>query len=322
MPLQHQVLVLLQHQKLPQDNNLRLKNISGKELYYWQQQAKQAAIASNLDPNEVDWLLQAMTSLSSLSLRLGSWQHQSEIKCRKSLSELNQLWQQRLQERLPVQYLAETVFWRRFQLKVTPAVLIPRPETELIIDIAQTASKRKKLPSESQQHWVDLGTGSGAIALGLATNFPEAMIHAVDYSVEALSIAQENAIKCNLATNISFYQGSWWNPLKFLQGQVRGMVSNPPYIPTAEIEQLQPEVTQHEPHLALDGGQDGLDPIRYLVQTAPQYLASRGIWLIEIMAGQARAVVQLLQQQGEYDDIQIFSDLSGIERFILAFKKN
>jgi release factor glutamine methyltransferase len=296
-----------------------LNSISGKELYYWQQQAKQAAIAHNLDPNEVDWLLQAVTSLSSLSLRLGSWQNQSEIKCRKSLSELNQLWQKRLQERLPVQYLAETVFWRRFQLKVTPAVLIPRPETELIIDIAQTASKQ--ILSESQPHWVDLGTGSGAIALGLAASFPEAMIHAVDYSDDALSIAQENAINCNLARNISFYQGSWWNPIKFLQGQVRGMVSNPPYIPTAEIEHLQPEVTKHEPHLALDGGQDGLDSIRYLVKTAPQYLVSGGIWLIEIMAGQAKAVVELLQQQGEYDDIQIFPDLGGIERFILAFKK-
>jgi release factor glutamine methyltransferase len=296
-----------------------LNSISGKELYYWQQQAKQAAIAHNLDPNEVDWLLQAVTSLSSLSLRLGSWQNQSEIKCRKSLSELNQLWQKRLQERLPVQYLAETVFWRRFQLKVTPAVLIPRPETELIIDIAQTASKQ--ILSESQPHWVDLGTGSGAIALGLAASFPKAMIHAVDYSDEALSIAQENAINCNLAKNISFYQGNWWNPVKSLQGQVRGMVSNPPYIPTAEIEHLQPEVTKHEPHLALDGGQDGLDSIRYLVKTAPQYLVSGGIWLIEIMAGQAKAVVELLQQQGEYDDIQVFPDLSGIERFILAFKK-
>jgi release factor glutamine methyltransferase len=300
----------------------RLNSISGRELYCWQQQAKEAAIAHNLAPNEVDWLLQAVTNLSSLSLRLGSWQHQSEIKCRKSLSELNQLWQQRLQERLPVQYLAETVFWRRFQLKVTPAVLIPRPETELIIDIAQTASKQNNFPLESQEHWVDLGTGSGAIALGLAATFPEAIIHAVDYSAEALSIAQENAINCKLATNICFYQGSWWNPLEFLKGQVRGMVSNPPYIPTAEIEHLQPEVTQHEPHLALDGGQDGLDSIRYLVQTAPQYLASRGIWLIEIMVGQAKTVVELLQQQGEYDDIQVFPDLSGIERFILAFKKN
>jgi release factor glutamine methyltransferase len=299
-----------------------LKNISGKELYDWQQKAKRAAIASNLDPNEVDWLLQAVTNLSSLSLRLGSWQYQSKIKCHKSLSELNQLWQQRLQERLPVQYLVETVFWRRFQLKVTPAVLIPRPETELIIDIAQKASKQSNFPPDSQPHWVDLGTGSGAIALGLAASFPEAKIHAVDYSVEALKIAQENAVNCNLGTNICFYQGSWWNPLKFLQGQVRGMVSNPPYIPSAEIEQLQLEVAQHEPHLALDGGKDGLDAIRYLVETAPQYLVSRGIWLIEIMAGQAQAVVELLQQQGQYDDIQIFSDLSGIERFILAFKKN
>ncbi|BAZ43471.1 protein-(glutamine-N5) methyltransferase, release factor-specific [Chondrocystis sp. NIES-4102] len=296
-------------------------NISGKELYHWQQQAKGRAIADCIDPHEVDWLLQTVTNLSSLSLRLGSWQHQSEIECRKSLLELNQLWQQRLQERIPVQYLVETVFWRRFQLKVTPAVLIPRPETELIIDLAQTAREQNNLSLEAKQNWVDLGTGSGAIALGLAASFPQATIHAVDVSCEALNIAQENAINCKLSENIRFYQGSWWQPLKHLQAQVTGMVSNPPYIPTAVIEQLQPEVVKHEPHLALDGGKDGLDAIRYLVQTAPQYLIKRGIWLIEIMQGQAPAVVNLLQQQGEYEDIQVFQDLSGIERFILAFKK-
>ncbi len=294
-----------------------MSNIPGKELYCWYQEAKKAAIANNIDLAEVDWLLQRLTGLDRLSLRLGTFQNQAQLESHKTLSELKLLWQQRLQERLPVQYLLETVFWRRFQLKVTPAVLIPRPETELIIELAQ----ENNLISEGDRHWVDLGTGSGAIALGLADVFPQATIHAVDLSGDALQIARENAVNLNLESNIRFYQGSWWNPLESLQGKVTGMVSNPPYIPTAQINHLQPEVACHEPLLALDGGHDGLNDLRYLVKTAPQYLVSGGIWLVELMTGQASTVIELLKHQGEYDDVKSYSDLSGIERFVLAYRR-
>jgi release factor glutamine methyltransferase len=99
------------------------------------------------------------------------------------------------------------------------------------------------------------------------------------------------------------------------------MVSNPPYIPSELISSLQPEVVRHEPHLALDGGQDGLDAIRHLVAIAPAYLKPHGIWLIEMMAGQATDVVNLLKAQGDYDNIQIYPDLAGIERFALAQRR-
>ncbi|MEM6613164.1 MAG: protein-(glutamine-N5) methyltransferase, release factor-specific, partial [Cyanobacteria bacterium P01_C01_bin.72] len=122
-------------------------------------------------------------------------------------------------------------------------------------------------------------------------------------------------------TQINFYQGSWWTPLSLLQGKVTGMVANPPYIPSTQIEQLQPEVAQHEPRMALDGGNDGLDDIRHLVTTAPQYLVSGGMWLIELMIGQADTVAELLQQQGEYYDIKVFPDLASVDRFILAYRK-
>ncbi|MDJ0568140.1 MAG: peptide chain release factor N(5)-glutamine methyltransferase [Pleurocapsa sp. MO_192.B19] len=298
-----------------------MNNISGRKLYYWYQKAKKLAVANNIDPGEIDWLLQIITSLSSLSLRLESFQHQSSIVSQKPLWEIEALWQKRLQERLPVQYLVKTVFWRHFKLKVTPAVLIPRPETELIIDIALEAVKKSNIILDKNQHWVDLGTGSGAIALGLAKSFSQATIHAVDCSPDALEVAQENADNLGLNKNICFYQGSWWHPLAFLQGKVSGMVSNPPYIPTSVIPQLQPEVVNHEPHLALDGGNDGLDDIRHLVQVTPEYLISGGIWLIEIMAGQHNAVANLLKQQGKYYDVTIFPDLNGIERFILAYRR-
>ncbi|MEO1799957.1 MAG: peptide chain release factor N(5)-glutamine methyltransferase [Cyanobacteria bacterium J06629_2] len=292
-----------------------MNKISGRDLSSWYQQAKQAAISSRIDPEEVDWLLQAVTSLTSLDLRLNILGDRSQISSSKSLSELSKLWQQRLQKRLPVQYLVETVFWRRFQLKVTPAVLIPRPETELIIDIA---AKHNRITVASQ-YWVDLGTGSGAIALGLADIFPTATIHAVDLSPDALEIAQENAQSLNLS-NICFEQGSWWSPLSSLQGKVTGMVANPPYIPSAQIARLDPEVAQHEPRMALDGGDDGLDDIRHLVATTPLYLVSGGMWLVEIMIDQAAAVVELLQQQGEYYDIKVLRDLAGVDRFVLAYR--
>ena len=294
---------------------MKSSNISGAELYRWYQQAKEQAIANNIQIDEVDWLLQTVTELDSLSLRLGTYKERSHIQSDRPLSDLIQLWQQRLHERLPVQYLVEKVFWRRFQLRVNSAVLIPRPETELIIDLA----RENNLITKSEQHWVDLGTGSGAIALGLAEIFPHATIHAVDVSPDALKIALENAVNSKLEQNIRFYQGSWWNPLN-LESKVTGMVSNPPYIPTEEIDNLQPEVA-HEPRLALDGGDDGLDDIRCLIKDAPRYLVSGGIWLVELMVGQAETVAKLLEQQGEYSNIKIYQDLNGIERFVLAYRR-
>ena len=295
---------------------MKSSNISGEELYRWYQQAKKEAIALAIPPDEVDWLLQTVTNLDSLSLRLGTYKERSQIKSDRSLADLIRLWQQRLHERIPVQYLVETVFWRRFQLRVNSAVLIPRPETELIIDLA----REKNLITEGEQHWVDLGTGSGAIALGLAEIFPQATVHAVDVSWSALKIARENAVNSKLDQNISFYQGSWWNPLNFLKDRVTGMVSNPPYIPTQEIDNLQLEVA-HEPRLALDGGNDGLDEVRCLIQDAPAYLVSGGIWLVELMMGQADTVAKLLEKQGEYSEIEIHEDLNGIERFVLAYRR-
>ena len=297
-----------------------MNDISGSELSSWRQKARGRAIANNIDPNDVDWLLQTLTGLSSLSWRINGFPDKIKIKNHRSLSELEKLWQRRLQERVPVQYLAETTFWRRFQLRVTPAVLIPRPETELIVDIAIEAIKNSS-SLEQNGHWVDLGTGSGAIALGLADSLACATVHAVDCSPEALQIARENAIALGLANNIRFYQGSWWDKLTSFQGKINGMVANPPYIPTAEVKQLQPEVVKHEPNLALDGGDDGLDDIRYLVTSAPEYLVSGGVWLIEIMLGQSDIVVELLKLQGEYYDIKVFPDLNGIDRFVLAYRR-
>ena len=293
--------------------------VSGTTLWQWRLEARRQAKVAEVPEAEVDWLLQQMSDLDRLSLRLELFKDQAEVRLKRSLPELSQLWQQRLEARIPMQYLAGVAPWRRFSLTVSPAVLIPRPETEILLDLAVMAASQCGLEL-SQGHWADLGTGSGAIALGLAEVFPQATIHAVDASAAALAIAQHNAHQFGFFNRIRFYQGSWFEPLITLQGNLSGMVSNPPYIPSSMIPNLQPEVALHEPHIALDGGTDGLDCIRHLVACAPDYLKPGGIWLIEMMAGQAEAVAEQLQHQGSYRDIEIYADLAGIDRFALAFR--
>jgi release factor glutamine methyltransferase len=325
-------------------NPLASSVVSGAALWQWRQDARKSAVDAGVPTAEVDWLLQEVAGLDTLTLRLESFKERQQIELQQPLPVLSQLWYRRLHDQVPVQYLAGVTPWRKFSLTVSPAVLIPRPETEYLIDLAVDAvrtgfkvsryvppehlckvegSPRQPQPSNlplEQGHWVDLGTGSGAIALGLADTFPFASIHAVDCSAAALAIAQQNAQQLELQRRIQFYQGSWWEPLDALKGQVSGMVANPPYIPSSWVPQLQPEVANHEPHLALDGGTDGLDCIRQLIEASPNYLRPGGVWLIEMMVGQADTVARLLHQQGSYCHIQIVSDLAGIDRFALAYR--
>ncbi|MTJ49513.1 peptide chain release factor N(5)-glutamine methyltransferase [Dolichospermum sp. UHCC 0259] len=292
--------------------------VSGLELWQWRKTAIQAAIAADISPMEVDWLLLTIADLDRLALRLESFKTWQEIPVQLSLTDLEQLWQRRLDDRLPVQYIAGTTAWRKFQLTVSNAVLIPRPETEILIDLAVTAANDEVKTG----HWADLGTGSGAISIGLAEVLTNATIHAVDISPAALAVAETNAENLGFGKRIQFYQGSWWQPLESLKGQFSGMVSNPPYIPSDTVLTLQPEVVKHEPHLALDGGKDGLDYIRHLINVSPDYLRPGGLWLIEMMAGQAETVRELLVSNGNYGNISIHADLAGIERFAVAFKQD
>jgi len=288
-------------------------SISGQELSQWRQQAIADLAQAQLSAKEVDIFLQAVTDLDTLSLRLQSFREREKIPLSYSWSEITKRWQKRLQTRVPLQYLLESVVWRNFTLKVSPGVLIPRPETELLIDIVGETVR-----GDDGGIWVDLGTGSGAIAIGLASILTKAEIYATDYSPTALAIAKENIINTGFADRIILKQGSWWTPLEKWKGQISGMVSNPPYIPSAEIPDLQIEVREHEPRLALDGGEDGLQSIQHLVATAPDYLRSGGLWLVEMRAGQGEKVAQMLENQGNYRQIQIINDLAGFDRFVLA----
>jgi len=278
----------------------------------WYRRSQDQAKEHNISLAELDWLIIGITNCDRLNLKLG----QVLLEPSKVL-ELDLLWQQRLEAKIPIQHLIGKTHWRDLELYVNSSVLIPRPETEILVDLALDMHDLNL-----DGIWVDLGTGSGAIAIGLALGMKntqkKSQIYAVDYSSEALKVAQANSRKYQLEDTIEFYQGSWFEPLSHLKSQITGLVSNPPYIPKSEIPHLEPEVKLHEPHLALDGGDDGLDCIRYLVKTAPEYLISGGYWLIELMAGQAETVRSLLELNGNYTNIQTHLDYDGIERFISA----
>ncbi len=286
-------------------------------MWDWRKWAVKLAIEHHIDRYEVDWLLQRVANLEPLTLRLESIGENELVDLTMALQGLSTLWLARVNDRTPIQYLLGTTTWRDFELVVSPAVLIPRPETELIIDIAseRTSPTRNDI-------WFDLGTGSGAIAIGLAKALPNTSIYAIDLSLEALAIAKANAIRLGVQNRITFEQGNWLSSSLFapFRQRVAAIVSNPPYIPSSDVLELQPEVVNHEPHLALDGGLDGLNSIRELVDTGAEYLEHGGMLLMEMMLGQGDAVVDLLLKQGCYEQIEVIKDLAGIDRFVIAWR--
>ncbi|MEO1131256.1 MAG: HemK/PrmC family methyltransferase, partial [Cyanobacteria bacterium J06639_1] len=187
-------------------------------------------------------------------------------------------------------------------------------ETELLIDLVCP----QVLAAPPQSTWADLGTGSGAIAIAIARLRPDLYVEAIDLSADALQIAARNVERYGSGDRVRLHQGSWFAPLATKQGQLQGMVSNPPYIPSTDIAELQPEVARHEPHLALDGGTSGTEAIALLMKSAPDYIISGGFWAVELMQGQASEVATALERDDRYRNIAIHVDLNGIDRFVSA----
>ncbi len=222
--------------------------------------------------------------------------------------------------REPVAYiLGGREFWG-MALKVSEHVLIPRPETECLVEAAlgvlpeNAGSAPKKI--------LDLGTGSGAIVLALATERPENGYFASDVSLAAVAIARKNARNHCLDHRICFFAGTWFDPLKCSDTGFDLIVSNPPYIPTGGIPSLQAEIRRYEPWMALDGGPEGLDCLELVIHRALRYLAVQGSLLLEMGYDQKTAIAEIAHAAGGYNRIEFLKDYSGHDRVVKLQKKS
>lgn len=220
----------------------------------------------------------------------------------------------------PLQYiLGRQEFWS-IPLKVTPAVLIPRPETELLVEAA--ISILAPLSSGHQARLLELGTGSGAVAIAVAKELGQVFVVATDRSKEALSVARDNARSAAVDERIAWICGDLFRPLRIPNGEDAFdlVLSNPPYVVRSEIPTLAREVKDHEPRIALDGGEDGLDFYRWILADAPLFLRPGGWLLLEMGQGQAEKISKMLGRTGSFRDPEMIRDLAGTERVVKAQK--
>ena len=210
----------------------------------------------------------------------------------------------------PVAYLVGTREFYGRPFHVDARVLVPRPDTETLVDVALLRTGHLSMSLRA----LDLCTGSGCVAITIARERPTACVHATDTSEDALTVARENALRLG-AYNASFAKGDLFAGLDRFLGKLDFVVANPPYIASPDIAELPLDVRDHEPRGALDGGADGLELLRRIVERAPPYLAPSGTLAVEVGAGQAPEVERLFFARG-FDDVRRAKDYGGIERVV------
>jgi release factor glutamine methyltransferase len=215
--------------------------------------------------------------------------------------------------REPIQHILGSASFCGLDLKVGPQALIPRPETELLADKAWTFLKT--FHPAHQPRALDFGAGTGCLAIAMAVQAPHARVYALDISPEALALARENAERHQAASRMEFIQSQGLQSLPE-QLDFDLIVSNPPYIPSAEIETLDPEVRDHDPRVALDGGPDGLDCYRYLAGHASAWLRAGGKMMLEFGDGQAAALRELFEANA-WTVESVEPDLSSRPRILI-----
>lgn len=224
--------------------------------------------------------------------------------------------------REPVAYILGHRAFRTIELEVTPAVLIPRPDTETLVDFA--LEELRALPlvgadAEGEPLAIDVGTGSGCIALALAAEDPFVRVVATDIDPDALAVARGNAARLGLARRVEFVLSDLFHDVGERVFDL--VVSNPPYIPADEYVALEPNVRDHEPRLALYGGVDGLDFYRRLAPGAALLLRPGGLLAVEVGAGQAEAVAGIIQAAGAFGTPATRDDLAGVPRVVYARRR-
>lgn len=223
--------------------------------------------------------------------------------------------------REPLQYIVGKEEFRGLEFKVTRDTLIPRPETELLVE--QAVLLAKAADNGCDGIFIDLCTGSGCVAVCLAKEMPSAVVYAADISKGALETARENAEKHGVANRIIFVEGDLFAPLTpfDLYGKVSFIVSNPPYVATTDFEKLQPEIKDYEPAGALLAGQDGLEFYRKIIPGSLDYLKQGGYLIMEVGYGQAKDLIKLIEENREkFSEMKFIKDHHGIDRVMMARK--
>ena len=280
-----------------------------KEFQFW----KKKQLSKGGDHQSFDFLLDVIGGLSQKNLNLLNIHQEESLDLKENLDQLEIIWDKHIQSSAPIQYLCGITFWRDLKLKVTNKVLIPRSETELLIDIVFKLFGK----ASNKLFFAELGTGSGAISIALALAYPLWDGIATDIDQDALDIAIKNYLNCSKQTNLKFYCGYWWNPFESFKGKIDLAISNPPYIPKNTYEKLPKEVKNFEPEIALLGGEDGLKHIREIIQKAPLFLKEKGWLILENHFDQGEKVKQLLIKN-KFKSVEIVNDLSGIGRFTIG----
>lgn len=229
----------------------------------------------------------------------------------------------------PLQYIVGYTSFMGLPFKVEPGVLIPRQDTETLVEdaisIIETGRIRGAAVCPPKKSWdvLDLGTGSGAIGVSIAKLVDKTNVTLTDVSKDALKIARANAKENGVDKKVKFLEGDLFSPLGGMLGAKKFdmIISNPPYIPTDVIDTLQREIKEHEPRVALDGGEDGLDYYKRIAEQAPKHLKKNGVLLLEIGHDQRDAVTKILFDTGAFEDIRCFQDLARRDRVIFAIKE-
>jgi len=242
--------------------------------------------------------------------------------CLNELSRFKVLIKRRI-EREPVAYIVGVKEFWSMDFAVTKDVLIPRPETECLVEASlsllpeDNSSDVKSAPKSI----LELGTGSGAVILSIASMRPKHTYFASDRSVEAVRLAGQNSKRHGLDTTVSFFCADWFMPLNCGRKRFDMIISNPPYVPTRVIGRLMPEIYKYEPVSALDGDRDGLFCLRHIINTAHLYLNRNGSLLLEIGHDQKNDVQSIIDQCGNYENVVFTKDYSGYDRVARMKKK-
>ncbi len=252
-----------------------------------------------------------------LGVRRGDLAARGEEALRPKVLEAMRRGMRRVASGEPLQYVIGQWDFRDFTLRTDRRALVPRPETEQLAGLAVGSPRLRSL---ERPILVDWGTGSGCLALCLAREFPSARVLALDISEDALALARENASALGLSDRIAFLNVAETDVSEVLDGaSVHAIVSNPPYIPSAQVDRLERKVLEHEPRVALDGGPDGMDVLRAVCEEATMLLAPEGEIYLELDAesGQARAMSAHLAELG-FEEVRTHRDFTGAERFVSA----